>query len=143
MLFAAVGYRRENRLADRSRIVARAFAQLTKTRRIDRKRIDGAEQLVFARDGRVIELPRGLWKRACRFDDAMRSVATRVWRGRRDHETLTAIPPRSNGVESTTVVLVRATPLMRFTRPSKSSRCPVERVTVFIMKLSSPATLCT
>jgi len=50
------------------------------------------------------------------------------------------MPSRSNGVESTIVVFVRAIPGKDFKRESNSSRCCVERVITLQTKDSSPAT---
>src|SRR5579884_2423315 len=72
----------------------------------------------------------------CRIDSRflVNDVCNHYW---------TEMPPRSNGVDRTIVVLVRAMPGTALSLESSSSRCMVERVITLRTKDSSPATLCT
>ena len=92
-----------------------------------------------------------LRQRALGLDDAVRPSRQPVPSGSSEVRVVercascpsasTGSPPRSNGVDSTIVVRVRATPGTRLMRVRNSSRCAVERVTTLSTYDSSPATL--
>jgi len=69
----------------------------------------------------------------------MRAERMQPATGGNAHER-TEMPSRSNGVERTMVVFVRAMPGNAFKRESNSSRCCVERVITLQTNDSSPAT---
>ena len=105
VLLAALAHDAGDVLRDARGVAVARVGDLLERGRVDVEHLDVAEDLVLERDRRVVELPSALRHRAgaARARDACRADAARRSEG--DAHERTAIPPRSNGVERTIVVL--------------------------------------